>query len=122
MATVGAKKAAANIFSLPKHAHFLGAAASAASIPKLYGAPEASEGRWVSCPRLLMIHTGHFDWTRERRQIVSPERSSRSQVLSSYKQETGMDSPLEIFVCFAQLGHAGSHEDPQLLPSRQGTG
>ena len=93
MATVGAKKATADIFSLTQHARFLAAAASATSIPKLYGAPEASEGKCISCTStLLMIHTGHFYWTCERRQIVSPEQGSRSQAFGRYKQETGMDS------------------------------
>lgn len=49
MATMGVKKATADIFSLTQHARFLAAAASATSIPKLYGAPEASEGKCISC-------------------------------------------------------------------------
>ena len=38
------KKAGVNIFSNPHHAQFLAAAASASSIPKLHGVPEASLG------------------------------------------------------------------------------
>jgi len=60
------------------------------------------------CPRLLMIHTGNFHWTRERRQIVSPERGSRSQACGSYKRETGMDSlsgSSSVSLIFVTQGH-----------------
>jgi hypothetical protein len=52
IAATVAKKAVANIFSNPQHAKFLAAAASASSIPKLHGVPEASFVQKWMCPRV----------------------------------------------------------------------
>lgn len=50
IATTVTKKAVVNIFSNPQHAQFLAAAASANSIPKLHGVPEASLGQNINVP------------------------------------------------------------------------
>ena len=56
MTTATGTRKAVNIFSNPQHAQFLAAAASTASVPKLHGVPEVSEGKRIRVLTLLFLN------------------------------------------------------------------